>query len=85
MRVLRRIKPVKIEDAVLGQYVGNPEGKNDDERTGYLDDETVPKGSVTPTYASVVLKIDNERWEGVPWILRAGKGASLLTITYCNS
>ncbi|GAU93094.1 hypothetical protein RvY_05082 [Ramazzottius varieornatus] len=73
VRVLRRIKPVKLEDTVLGQYIANPDGKNDDERTGYLDDETVPKGSVTPTFASVVLKIDNERWEGVPWILRAGK------------
>ncbi|XP_055342988.1 glucose-6-phosphate 1-dehydrogenase-like [Paramacrobiotus metropolitanus] len=72
VRVLRRIQPVKLEDAVLGQYVADPEGKGE-AKTGYLDDETVPKGSVTPTYAAVLLKIDNERWEGVPFVLRAGK------------
>ncbi len=40
---------------------------------GYLDDPTVPKGSVTPTYAAAVLRINNERWDGVPFILRCGK------------
>ena len=39
----------------------------------YLDDPTVPKGSVTPTYAAAVLRINNERWDGVPFILRCGK------------
>jgi len=38
-----------------------------------LDDSTVPKGSKTPTYAAAVLRIRNERWEGVPFILRCGK------------
>ena len=66
--------PVTLKDSVLGQYVGNPEGKNEEEKTGYLDDPSVPKDSVTPTYAAVVVRIDNERWENVPFILRAGKG-----------
>ncbi|OQV25511.1 Glucose-6-phosphate 1-dehydrogenase [Hypsibius exemplaris] len=73
VRVLRRIAPATIENSVFGQYLGNPTGKTEDEKMGYLDDPTVPKGSVTPTFAALVLKIDNERWEGVPWILRAGK------------
>lgn len=30
--------------------------------------------SVTPTYACAVLYINNDRWKGVPFILRAGKG-----------
>jgi len=32
---------------------------------GYTEDPTVPKGSKTPTFASVVLYIDNDRsaWE----------------------
>ncbi|VDK40854.1 unnamed protein product [Dibothriocephalus latus] len=30
--------------------------------------------SITPTYACAVLYIPNERWKGVPFILRAGKG-----------
>lgn len=58
---------------VLGQYVGNPDGEGE-ARQGYLDDETVPKGSVTPTYALGVLHINNERWDGVPFILKCGKG-----------
>ena len=55
------------------QYVGNPDGPTEDSQKGYLDDPTVPKGSVTPTYAAAVLRINNERWEGVPFILRSGK------------
>lgn len=29
--------------------------------------------SSTPTFACVVLKIKNERWDGVPFILKSGK------------
>ena len=29
--------------------------------TGYLDDEGVPKDSKTPTFAAVVMHIDNDR------------------------
>lgn len=61
---------------MLGQYVGKPDGEGD-ARYGYLDDATVPKGSVTPTYAMAVLNIRNERWDGVPFILRCGKGMCL--------
>lgn len=61
-----------MDDVVLGQYVGNPEGEGDS-KLGYLDDKTVPPGSVTPTFAMAVLKINNERWDGVPFILRCGK------------
>uniref|UniRef100_A0A0M3IR86 glucose-6-phosphate dehydrogenase (NADP(+)) n=1 Tax=Ascaris lumbricoides TaxID=6252 RepID=A0A0M3IR86_ASCLU len=42
-------------------------------RFGYLDDDSVPKSSVTPTYALAVLKVHNERWDGVPFFLRCGK------------
>lgn len=71
--MLRCINEVQLKDVVLGQYVGDPEGKGD-AKEGYLDDPTVPKGSTTPTYALAVLHIHNERWEGVPFILRCGKG-----------
>lgn len=37
---------------------------------------TVPAGSVTPTYAAAVLRLNNERWDGVPFILRAGKATN---------
>lgn len=67
VQVLRCIKPVTPDNVVLGQYTaanGEP---------GYLDDETVPKGSKTPTFAATVVYIDNDRWAGVPFILKAGK------------
>ncbi|XP_017768268.1 PREDICTED: glucose-6-phosphate 1-dehydrogenase isoform X2 [Nicrophorus vespilloides] len=72
VRVLRCIEPLHTKDVVLGQYVGNPNGSGQ-ETLGYLDDSTVPGGSVTPTYALGVLKINNERWDGVPFILKCGK------------
>jgi glucose-6-phosphate 1-dehydrogenase len=68
VKVLRAIPPVEREDTLLGQYVG-ANGK-----PGYLEDETVPRDSVCPTFAATTLKINNPRWEGVPFILKAGKG-----------
>ncbi|CAG2202422.1 G6PD [Mytilus edulis] len=56
VKVLKSIQPVDIKDTVLGQYVGKPGGKGD-EAQGYLDDPTVPKGSVTPTFATAVLSV----------------------------
>eukprot|EP00976_Prorocentrum_cordatum_P089559 1187773-Prorocentrum_minimum.AAC.1 len=40
---------------------------------GYLDDPTVPEDSRCPTFAMCVLYVQNERWDGVPFILKAGK------------
>lgn len=67
VQVLRCIKPPTPDNVVLGQYTGA--GGQD----GYLDDATVPAGSRTPTFAQVVLYIDNDRWAGVPFIMKAGK------------
>ena len=64
---------------MLGQYVGNPEGEGE-AKLGYLDDKTVPKGSVTPTYAVARFNIKNERWDGVPFILKCGKGLKLFFV-----
>lgn len=72
VKVLRCIKPLKLENIVLGQYVGNPLGEGM-EKLGYLDDDTVPKDSITPTFAQGVLHINNERWDGVPFVLKCGK------------
>ncbi|XP_052780161.1 glucose-6-phosphate 1-dehydrogenase X-like isoform X3 [Mya arenaria] len=72
VKVLKSMPPIKLEDVVLGQYVGNPDG-SPDQREGYLDDPTVPKGSVTPTFVSAAMFVKNERWDGVPFILRCGK------------
>ena len=40
---------------------------------GYTDDKTVPKDSLTPTFAAAALFIDNARWDGVPFLMKAGK------------
>lgn len=54
-----------MSDVVLGQYVGDPEGEGD-AKLGYLDDPTVPKGSTQATFATAVLYVHNERWDGKP-------------------
>ena len=74
MKVLRCIPPIKKEDVLLGQYAANGD------KLGYKDDDTVPKDSVSPTFAAMVLRINNARWEGVPFIMKAGKGKSLAGI-----
>ncbi len=53
--MLRCLSPVKLDDTVLGQYTAAGEQR------GYLEDETVPKGSKTPTFATCVMNINNER------------------------
>jgi len=73
LKVLKCIKPVVKEDIVLGQYTGNPNHATEEGKYGYLDDDTVPKGSKTPTYACAKINICNERWDGVPFILKCGK------------
>ncbi|KAI7899665.1 glucose-6-phosphate dehydrogenase [Cokeromyces recurvatus] len=68
VKVLKCISPISIDDVLLGQYVG-ANGK-----PGYLEDDTIKnKDSLTPTFAALVLHVQNERWEGVPFILKAGK------------
>lgn len=64
VKVLKCIAPVTLCDVVLGQYEGNPDGEGE-AILGYLDDPTVPKGSHTATFATAVLYVHNERWEGV--------------------
>ncbi len=68
VKVLRCIPPIQQKDTLLGQYTGA------DGKPGYLEDDTVPKGSTCPTFAALTLWINNPRWEGVPFIMKAGKG-----------
>lgn len=69
VKVLNCIEPIKLENTVLGQYLGDA----DKGEPGYLEDPTVPKGSVTPTFATCVMYVNNPRWDGVPFIMKAGK------------
>ncbi|XP_038237437.1 glucose-6-phosphate 1-dehydrogenase isoform X1 [Dermochelys coriacea] len=72
VKVLKCISELQLGNVVLGQYMGNPDGVGE-ARKSYLDDPTVPTGSNTATFAIAVLYVDNERWDGVPFVLRCGK------------
>ncbi|KAK9827335.1 hypothetical protein WJX81_006694 [Elliptochloris bilobata] len=67
VKVLRCLAAVRPDETVLGQHTAAGS------QAGYLDDPTVPKGSRTPTFASCILRINNERWAGVPFVMKAGK------------
>ncbi|CAM9698832.1 unnamed protein product [Ascophyllum nodosum] len=69
VNVLKAIEPVRAQDVVLGQYVGNDDGS----KPGYKDDDGVPDDSNCPTFATCVLFVKNRRWSGVPFIFKAGK------------
>lgn len=72
VKVLRSMPAIELKNVVLGQYIGNSEGEGE-AKVGYLEDPTVPKGSVTPTFSTCIAYIKNERWDGVPFILKCGK------------
>lgn len=69
VKVLKAIPPIVKENAVLGQYDKSEDGT----KPSYLDDKTVDPNSKCATFAALQLDIHNERWEGVPFILKAGK------------
>lgn len=72
VRVLKCIEPVTLDNLVVGQYKGAVRGKT--RVPAYAEEPGVPPGSITPTFAAAVLKINNNRWHGVPFFIKAGKG-----------
>merc|ERR1712048_570108 len=70
--LLTRVKTLTLDKGSQSAFFGQFTAHGDEK--GYLDDETVPKGSVCPTFAAVVLEVDNARWKGVPFLFTAGKG-----------
>ncbi|KAK4791134.1 hypothetical protein SAY86_031547 [Trapa natans] len=71
VKVLRSMRPLTLDDVVIGQYKSHTKGGTS--FPAYTDDKTVPKGSLTPTFAAAALFIDNSRWDGVPFLMKAGK------------
>lgn len=68
VKVLKQIRPIDPKDCVIGQYDGyqdDPDIQRINNKKGYA--------SRCPTFAVVVLYLDNERWSGVPFIMKAGK------------
>jgi glucose-6-phosphate 1-dehydrogenase len=60
-KVLRTIRPMSVENTVLGQV------------KGFRDEPGVAATSTTPTYAALRMYVDSWRWQGVPFYVRAGK------------
>jgi glucose-6-phosphate 1-dehydrogenase len=71
-RALRPFPVDRLEDfLVLGQYGrGTLEGK---EVPAYRDEPGVNAGSLTPTFATMKVYVDNWRWQGVPFFITSGK------------
>jgi glucose-6-phosphate 1-dehydrogenase len=74
-KVFRSLRPFPVENLndslILGQYgAGLIEGK---EVVGYRDEPDVRPDSLTPTYATMKVFIDNWRWQSVPFYLTSGK------------
>lgn len=61
VKVLRCVEPLRLDKVVTGQYAG------------YSEEDGVPAGSITETFAQLTLHINNPRWSGVPFYLSAGK------------
>ena len=59
--LFRAVKEAEPANYVRGQY------------DGYLDIDGVAKDSTTETFAALRLDIENWRWAGVPFFIRAGK------------
>ncbi|MDA0989344.1 MAG: glucose-6-phosphate dehydrogenase [Verrucomicrobia bacterium] len=72
VNALINVPPATLADIVIGQYTGVKRGSIT--IPGYTEDESVPSDSKTPTFAAVVLKVQNPRWDGVPFVMCAGKG-----------
>src|SRR5271165_5593365 len=71
LKVWQAIPPIPILNAVRGQY--GPGVIKGQRVVGYRDEERVNPESGTETYAALRLTIENWRWAGVPFFLRAGK------------
>ena len=61
VELFKSIRPVDPKHYVRGQYAG------------YLDVDGVAPDSQTETFTALKLYIDNWRWSGVPFFIRAGK------------
>jgi glucose-6-phosphate 1-dehydrogenase len=66
-KVFRAIHPLRAADLVRGQF------------RGYRQEAGVAADSRVETFAAVRLRIDSWRWQGVPFLIRAGKRLPIST------
>jgi glucose-6-phosphate 1-dehydrogenase len=67
VKVFRAMRELDADDLVRGQF------------TGYRKEAGVSPTSTVETFAAVRLYIDSWRWEGVPFLIRAGKNLPVTT------
>lgn len=76
VKVLKAVQALQLDasehaDDVRARYT---EGLMSGRRVpGYLQEEGIPEDSTTETYAALRLRVNNWRWQGVPFYLRSGK------------
>jgi glucose-6-phosphate 1-dehydrogenase len=75
VKVLRNLVPFRAADighrVVRGQY--GPRLVGGERARGYREEEAVSANSTTETFVALRAEVDNWRWAGVPFLLRAGK------------
>lgn len=67
--------------AVRGQY--GPGVVDGEEVAGYREEDDVAADSATPTFMAASLALNNWRWAGVPFYIRAGKRLARRSTTIC--
>jgi glucose-6-phosphate 1-dehydrogenase len=60
-QAFRDLQPFTADRAVYGQF------------EGYRDEDGVARDSKTETFVALRAELDNDRWRGVPFLLRTGK------------
>lgn len=72
LRSLHRYAPDEVAaNVVRGQY--GPGSVGGEDVVGYRQEQNVSSDSMVDTYVALKLTIDNWRWSGVPFYIRAGK------------
>jgi glucose-6-phosphate 1-dehydrogenase len=72
LRSVRAFRPKDVRTStVRGQYSGGQMG--DETVAGYAEEEGVSPESGTETFAAIRFWVDNWRWAGIPFYVRAGK------------
>ena len=77
MEAPARGDPTTIKDAQVNLFravaEADPANEVRGQYEGYLDIDGVAKDSTTETFAALRLEVENWRWAGVPFFIRAGK------------
>ena len=71
LKVWKAISPIPVENTARGQY--GPGTVDGQQVKGYREEDRVNPESQTETFAAMKLEIDNWRWAGVPFYIRAAK------------